>query len=604
MAGLMFTILCLSLIGTATAGDFTQNVFGYKTDFIPAAFGDFNSDEYTDLFVIKNDKTTVEILLGSDSEPLLKQDKNHKLECKFKNQVTSVVPGDFDGDALLDLLVTVLVNNQINSVHILWGNLTSLDCSNVNEGLFRLYGQPLAIDYNFDMVEDLFGEDEHRNRTFWIFFKDRSKPEAVNMLENTVSHQHLKYPHSNAFIDLNRDSMADLYLTVDNGKYEVWHYNRENKGFELSHFIPGPSANASGKYPVIVGQTLFMDVELDGKLDHVVPICFQPSCLDSAIYVYSRDKWFNLRVNFNDPKSAGQWGFVPPEKSSELFYFTNTITLHGGDFNMDGYPDLLATLKNGNVVKSYLLENIACEGEKCDGFPRTFNVLWTYLAPYNQGTTIGVFFDFSQNGVLDILFVHDKKTNKPNSMFVSAYKNNLDYDANFIKIMVLTGITNNNHSTVPTPLKRFRKIYGTSFPGPIIWYKTTTQDGNKRAGVAAQLPQSAYFSLQLPYTLFGLGRTPNFVDTLDVGLDGENKTWTQIIPNSQLVVIPNPLTNPKKWMAQLFVTPSKVIVQTILALLGTCALISIIIIVLWWKERREDHFEKLQEAHKFHFDAM
>ena len=35
---------------------------------------------------------------------------------------------------------------------------------------------------------------------------------------------------------------------------------------------------------------------------------------------------------------------------------------------------------------------------------------------------------------------------------------------------------------------------------------------------AGQLSQSAHFSLQLPYTIFGLGLTPNFVDKLDVGI--------------------------------------------------------------------------------------
>lgn len=40
---------------------------------------------------------------------------------------------------------------------------------------------------------------------------------------------------------------------------------------------------------------------------------------------------------------------------------------------------------------------------------------------------------------------------------------------------------------------------------------------------AAQLSQSAYFALQCPYTVFGLGRTPNFVDDLAVGMPGSIK---------------------------------------------------------------------------------
>lgn len=85
---------------------------------------------------------------------------------------------------------------------------------------------------------------------------------------------------------------------------------------------------------------------------------------------------------------------------------------------------------------------------------------------------------------------------------------------------------------------------------------------------------------------------------------GNQREWTQIIPNSQMVVIPNPIQEPLKWKAQLFVTPSKLILLSAAALTATCGLISAIIIALYWKERREDKIERLQEAHRFHFDAM
>lgn len=85
---------------------------------------------------------------------------------------------------------------------------------------------------------------------------------------------------------------------------------------------------------------------------------------------------------------------------------------------------------------------------------------------------------------------------------------------------------------------------------------------------------------------------------------GKHREWLQIIPNSQMVVIPNPINEANRWKAQLFVTPSKLILLSAAALTGTCGLISVIIIALYWKERREDKIEKLQEAHRFHFDAM
>ncbi|KAK1890841.1 T-cell immunomodulatory protein [Dissostichus eleginoides] len=70
---------------------------------------------------------------------------------------------------------------------------------------------------------------------------------------------------------------------------------------------------------------------------------------------------------------------------------------------------------------------------------------------------------------------------------------------------------------------------------------------------AGQLSQSAHFSLQLPYTVLGLGRSANFLDHLFVGIPrkpGETaarmKEWTAIIPNSQLIVIPFPQNQPSR----------------------------------------------------------
>ena len=170
--------------------------------------------------------------------------------------------------------------------------------------------------------------------------------------------------------------------------------------------------------------------------------------------------------------------------------------------------------------------------------------------------------------------------------------------------MVVTGLTNSKYEMLPSRLGKKSRTFGTNLPGPKVSYVTTTQDGFPRQGIATQLPQSAYYSLYLPYTIFGLGRTPNFVDELTVSVLNETRSWTQIIPNSQMVVIPNPINDPSRWNAKLFVTPSRLIFQSAAALAWTCLLILVIIGVLYFKERQEDRIEKRQEAHKFHFDAM
>jgi len=39
--------------------------------------------------------------------------------------------------------------------------------------------------------------------------------------------------------------------------------------------------------------------------------------------------------------------------------------------------------------------------------------------------------------------------------------------------------------------------------------------------VGAQMSQSAHFALQMPYIMFGLGQTPNFVQEVGVGIPNE-----------------------------------------------------------------------------------
>lgn len=101
-----------------------------------------------------------------------------------------------------------------------------------------------------------------------------------------------------------------------------------------------------------------------------------------------------------------------------------------------------------------------------------------------------------------------------------------------------------------------------------------------------------------------MGRTPNFVDSITVGLANHSRQWQQLIPNSQMIVVPWPTYETDKWKAQLFVTPSKLIIMSAAALGVICILIIAIIIILQFRESRQDKYEKQQEAHRFHFDAM
>lgn len=207
----------MALSHTCVSIDITYPVFGYYVQGQPAAFGDFDSDELTDMFVLKDQGRSIEIMFGSNVEPFLKPGTQTK--CKFnKHQITSVVPGDFNGDALMDLLVTVKnittsggfsnwfkpseQNNDLD-VHILWGGLSVLACPNEDKPLFTIVDQPLVINYDTNMIVDLFGVKKMANgttqRMFWLFNSTGNFTEMP--MENHES-EPIRIPQSHGFVDI------------------------------------------------------------------------------------------------------------------------------------------------------------------------------------------------------------------------------------------------------------------------------------------------------------------------------------------------------------------------------------------------------------------
>lgn len=566
---------------------------------------------------------TIQVMYGAEAEPLLHAGP----KCTFDRfRITGVIPGDFDGttshmhifipiittkhppslspgDAWMDVLFTVRLSRDVSDnrlgVYINWGGADSMNCTSENSSnppLMTITGEPMALDYDDNMIIDLFAQDENGKRTYYVFGKERGAPAKVQV-SGAFKDKKCKLPHSHAFLDFNNDFTADVVLTGETG-FELWTGVEAETEFKYHSEIRFPSDVST------LGQSLFLDVELKGKLNLILPVCQLDNCVGSSSILVYTDQFRNLHIDLKDPENK-LWGFIKPKVGSADGFGRETITLRGGDYNMDGYPDLVATLVNADgQYKTVLLENVPCTGPSCQNpsLSRTFAVQWNALGSEGNQSIFGAFYDFYQDGILDVVLVKVDDSGKYTTV---AHRNALDYDSNFVKVIVLTGIT--NAQTPPpklSPMGRRKKTYGTNLPGPRVAYHTTNQEGYLQNGTSAQIPQSAYFALQLPYTVFGLGRTPNFVDSMRVGLCNRSREWKQIIPNSQMFVIPQPVREPGQWKAQLFVTPSKLIVMSTIALGGTCFVIMLIILVLHVKEKREDKLEKLQEAHRFHFDAM
>ncbi|KAK3746398.1 hypothetical protein QZH41_018211, partial [Actinostola sp. cb2023] len=332
--------------------------------------------------------------------------------------IVNIAPGDFDGDGCMDLAITTqtsplnVSNLQPKKVYIIWGNQDKL--TNIKESFVineDLKDQPTILDVNGDLLPDLFGTIYSKDnasleqRTYWISIgKNRSfvsQPQTTNVTTKDgktqqVTLEPVRIPHSNGFLDLTGDMTADLFVTSkkQSGEYnfEIW----KNQDGVLEHVSPDISLHGLPNNPAHVGQSAFADFDGDGKIDHLLPVCLSKNCDQSAIYLYSNNKWSRIMSNHHKT-----WQLIPP---SSNYSIPNVplMTLRVGDYNMDGYPDGLIILhvftSSGTTLNRIpvLLENVPCHGSDNCGNGRTFEMQWKSMTSL-EGAVVATFFDMFEN---------------------------------------------------------------------------------------------------------------------------------------------------------------------------------------------------------------
>eukprot|EP00794_Sanderia_malayensis_P018625 gene18625-20502_t len=586
-----------AVVGTIT--DITKAVGLLNVDGTVAAFCDFDSDRDTDVLVISNTYKRLDIYLwDAPKQKFYKSDKG--LVFNDDTLIVGVAHSDFNGDGCPDILL--ITKNNTHQIHVdvyIYWSINSILSKNQKTYIGRMPDQPLIIDVNGDLLPDLFGIDGKTGQNAAWIIKDTSKRQYELTLYGNTSIP-ASFPLTNAFVDLTGDLHSDLFMPVTrNGRtvLQIWMTkgNLFKKQADLTE-IQLPVELQKSKF----GQISFGDLNADGRIDVILPVCFDANCILSAIYMYSGGVWSKLLDT--DPGKP-TWRFpVGDFIQKDPLNFPPVVRI--GDFNMDGYPDA-AVVFEGRAGRriAYLLENVACSSRPetmCNG-SRALSIKKEIRL--NKDAILIGFFDIFENGILDFLVVTKLDSNA--GYTIKAYRNDFNTDTSFLKITVLSGrcYKKCTCANIETP-------YGANQVGAVTVYKTTSPKGKAQVCAAVLLSNSAHFSLQLPYTLFGLGRSPNFVEHVQVGISqGSGKvdrthSWPSLIPNSQVIVIPFPPDKPSEWMAKLLVTPSKLLLQTGGVLIGTCVFVAGLILALYIKEKKEDEKEKRQEAHKFHFDAL
>ncbi|XP_057569026.1 T-cell immunomodulatory protein isoform X2 [Hippopotamus amphibius kiboko] len=413
----------------------TAELFGAEAWGTLAAFGDLNSDKQTDLFVLR-ERNDLIVFLADQTAPYFKPKVNISLN-NYSTLITSVVPGDYDGDSQMDVLLTYLPQNlasgELGAV-IFWGQNQTLDSSNMTILNRTFQDEPLIMDFNGDLIPDIFGITNESSQPQILLGGNLSWHAAL------TTKNKMRIPHSHAFIDLTEDFTADLFLTTLSAsgtfQFEIWENLDGN--FSASTVLEKPQSM------MVVGQSAFADFDGDGNMDHLLPGCEDKNCQKSAIYLArSRTKqWIPVLQDFSNKGTL--WGFVPFVHEQQPPEIPIPITLHIGDYNMDGYPDALAILKNtsGSNQQAFLLENVPCNNASCEGAHRMFKVYWE-LMDLNQirNAVVATFFDIYEDGILDIIVLSKGYTK--NDFAIHTLKNNFEADAYFVKVIVLSGLCPN-----------------------------------------------------------------------------------------------------------------------------------------------------------------
>ena len=457
------------------------------------------------------------------------------------------------------------------------------------------------------MIGDLLIQDSNDLRFIYLFENGN-----FTSIQQLLGDNKIRNPNSNAFIDLDNDFIADLFIEDENG-YEYFYLKPltklPNNEFIKRIFAPDDAT---------IGSSTFIDYNSDGVIDHLVPVCKDYGCAKgSSIVVWKQEELSFIRIasKFTDPDNPKKHlCFVKEFNEQQLII---PMKLRHGDVDGDGYIDLLALMtdcSNPDKERSiYILKNVADKTE------RTFKVFSKIKPKYKEEkessstqVILASFIDLAEDGSPDFIVLSKQQDGK---FIINTIINENFFDACFFKVMVISGrcydedCGKKSTDKIKNPFTNEIVIgYGTNQAGSAISFELVDSEGKQRTSCSGQLSQTSDLALQTPYNIFGLGTLPNFVDLLTASLpinytstlvdDKSNlrriQSWTQIVPDSNLKIIPHPIEIPSEWKVKLFLTPSDIIFKTLYTLTSICIMLIVIIGVLHRKEMLEDVKEQAE----------
>jgi len=570
-------------------------------------------------------------------------------------QILNLVATDFDHDGFLDVLVMsgsrdadeFALTGYKNNIFL--GNGKTLSAS--GWVLPASYTQLMPFDYNGHMQVDLLGglQKASTGGRLEVLASNGGGP---NMLATGFKRESFEPafecptggPQWNAFADVNGDGRADLILTCakpDGVDLVILHATADN-GYSLAW---------RRTLPPTASQMTVVDIDADGSPDIVYTVCEQPdSCVLNILYSgqppfctgsRKHDKGVCRSNALHFSSASGDAGFEldgPRHQQIPLGQILKgaallrvdphtrlPIPLAFGDYDLDGFPDLLLTVESSSPAATHavLLRNLRCDGtprigcradasKKNTGAStarRTFLPEFEHVEALGKevGVTQAAFADIRGKGSLSILCNgYHPGSDKPK---FSAFSNDAFNDAFFVRAESLNGVCPAPCSRKATGSKA-SEPYGVNYSGAAFRLSFTDIDGAVRVRSGSQLAQTGNRALHQPFVIFGLGRTNSFVDLFSASCSSRHPSSSpshsqpHIVPNSDLILIPPHADSPSDWSFHIHIHPAAHFVWVMAALGTALTLLATLTAFFKMQERREDEAEKRKRAHAINFDAM
>ncbi|WWC70229.1 uncharacterized protein I206_104179 [Kwoniella pini CBS 10737] len=424
-------IIAYFLIGVEAIWPFREKRFKEEA-FINAGFlglegingriigvGDWNGDQKLDLFTLDENKKTITVNLWNKEK--FSFTSAHTLT--LSSTISNIVPGDYNHDGHLDLLVMYVQNDDGGW----WGSKNEklgmeIFLGGAEDGGFQtaswkldssLPTQPIVFDADSSLKPSLLGLVPTEDKTDGLLrtWLNNSTGLALGPtpLRSPEQACTLANPHSSAFIDIDGDCLPDLVLHCAQSKsslrsIQIW-LNKGKSGFELSKSYDLPRGS---------GPLSFGDINRDGSIDIIFPTCAQQSKSTGIGTECNLNVAYNKQVPICSTEVSQStkegalrcrgWGELCTPDDNFQFTFDSSdpdftsvpfstllsdktgssvggILLHLpdqpeiplpiriGDYNVDGFPDLLLTVQSivkGGVLASKevnqvkILVNVPC----------------------------------------------------------------------------------------------------------------------------------------------------------------------------------------------------------------------------------------------------